>query len=66
MSDNENIYITKANCNMFTKNIVDNSIKSKNFVNKSASVGFINDAYLDKNSAILIATLTTKVELKAE
>ena len=51
---------------MFTKNIVDNSIKSKNFVNKSASVGFINDAYLDKNSAILIATLTTKVELKAE
>ena len=32
----------------FTKNIVDNSIKSKNFVDKFDINGFINNADLDE------------------
>ena len=56
ISDIESKYITAADYNKFTKNIVDNSIKSKNFVNKSAI------AKLDKN----VATLATKAELKTE
>ena len=56
ISDIESKYITAADYNKFIKNIVDNSIKSKNFVNKSAI------AILDKN----VATLATKAELKTE
>ena len=56
ISDIGSKYITAADYNKFTKNIVDNSIKSKNFVNKSAI------AKLDKN----VATLATKAELKTE
>ena len=34
----ENKYVTTADNNKFTKNIVDNSIKSKNLVDKSGMV----------------------------
>ena len=44
----ENKYITTTDYNKFTKNIVDNNIKSKNSVDKSAIVGFINNVDLDK------------------
>ena len=44
--DIESKYITTADYNKFTKNIVDNSIKSKNFVDKSAIPGFITNAEL--------------------
>ena len=56
ISDIESKYITAVDYNKFTKNIVDNSIKSKNFVNKSAI------AKLDKK----VAALATKAELKTE
>ena len=52
-----------GNYNKFTKNIVDNSIKSKNFVDKFDINGFINNADLDKKK---VATVETKTELKAE
>ena len=55
-------YIATADWNKFTKNIVDNSIKSKNLVDKSDIAGFINNAKLDRK----IATLTPKSELKVE
>ena len=41
-------YITKADYNKFTKDIVINKIKSKGLVNKSAIAEFINNADLDK------------------
>ena len=41
-------YITTADWNKFAKNIVDNSIKSKNLVDKSAISGFTKNADLDK------------------
>ena len=44
----ENKYITTTDYNKFTKNIVDNNIKSKNLVDKSAIAGFINNVDLDK------------------
>ena len=37
-----------ADYNNFTNNIVDNSIKSKNLVEKSAISGFTNNVNLDK------------------
>ena len=48
ISDIESKYITTSNYNKFTKNVVDNSIKSKSLVDKSYIAGFINNAELDK------------------
>ena len=64
ISDIENKYITSADYYKFTKDIVDNSIKSKHLVDKFAIAGFINNANLDKKKKA--ATLATKVELKAK
>ena len=41
-------YITKADYNKFTKDIVINKIKSEGLVNKSAIAEFINNTDLDK------------------
>ena len=41
-------YITNADYNKFTKDIVINKIKSEGLVNKSAIAEFINNADLDK------------------
>ena len=62
ISDIESKYITTADYNKFTKNIVDNSIKSKHLVDKSDIAGIINNAELNKK----VATLATKAELKSE
>ena len=56
-------YITTVDWNKFTKNIVDNSIKSKNLVDKSAISGFTKNADLDKKK---VATSATNAELKAK
>ena len=48
ISEIENKYITTTDYNKFTKNIVDNNIKSKNLVDKSAIAGFIDNVDLDK------------------
>ena len=60
-SDIESKYIITDDYNKITKNIADNSIKSRNLVN-SAIAGFINNSDLDKKKT----TLVTKVRLKAE
>ena len=44
----ESIYITTADYNKVTKNIVADQIKSKNVVAKYAISEFINNANLDK------------------
>ena len=62
MLDIESKYITTADVNKFTKHIVDNSVKSKNFVDKYAISGFINNSDLNTK----LATLAKKAELKAE
>ena len=62
LSDIDSKYITTADYNKFTKNFVDNNIKSKNLVNKSAISGFINNTDLDKKKA----TLVTKAYIIAE
>ena len=62
ISDIESKYITTADYNKFTKDIVASSIKSKNLVDKSAIAGFISNAKLDKK----VAALASKAELKAE
>ena len=62
ISDIEVKYITTADYNKFTKNVVSNNIKSKELVNKSGVVGFINNAELDGK----VTALETKVEFKAE
>ena len=49
--DIEYKYITTVDCNKYTNNIVDNSIKSKTLVDKSAISGFINNADLDLKSS---------------
>ena len=46
-SDIESKYIITDDYNKITKNIADNSIKSRNLVN-SAIAGFINNSDLDK------------------
>ena len=48
ITNSENKYIATADYKKFATNIVANSIKSKNLVNKSAIAGFINNANLDK------------------
>ena len=53
--------LLQAYYNEFAKDIVDNSIKSKTLVDKSAISGFINNADLDKR----VATLAMKAELNA-
>ena len=50
ISDIHSKYITTADYNRFTKNIVDNSIKNEDIVDKSAIGGFISNAELDKKS----------------
>ena len=62
MTDIENKYITTADNNKFTKDIVANNMKSKNLVDKFAIGGFIRNDGLDKKVAILV----TKAELKVE
>ena len=47
ISDIESKYITKADYNKFTKDIVTNKIKCEGLVNKSVIAGFINNADLD-------------------
>ena len=59
MSNIESKYITTADYNKFNKNVVDNSTKSKNLVDKSAINGFINNVKLDEK----VETLATKAEL---
>ena len=59
MSNIESKYITTADYNKFNKNVVDNSTKRKNLVDKSAINGFINNVKLDEK----VATLATKAEL---
>ena len=61
ISDIESKYITTADYNKFTKNIVDNNIKSRNLVDKSIARSVNNDD-LDRK----VATLVTKAELTAE
>ena len=61
ISDIESKYITTADYNKFTKNIVDNNIKSRNLVDKSIARSINNDD-LDRK----VATLVTKAELTAE
>ena len=61
--DIESKYITTADYNKFTKDIVANKIKSEGLVNQSDIAGFINNADLDKKK---VATLATKAELIAE
>ena len=48
MTDIENKYITTADNNKFTKDIVANNMKSKNLVDKSLIAGFVNSFDLDK------------------
>ena len=50
ISEIENKYITTADDNKFTKNVVDNSTKNKNLVDKSAIAWLINNTDLDKQS----------------
>ena len=44
----ERKYITTPDYNKFANNIVENSIKTKNLVDKDAIAGFINNADLDR------------------
>ena len=46
--DIESKYITRADYNKFTKDIVTNKTKSEGLVNKFAITGFIKKADLDK------------------
>ena len=62
--DIESIYIITADYNNLTNDIVTNKIKSKELVDISKISRLINNTDLDKTLSILIATLTTKVELK--
>ena len=62
MLDIESKCITISDVNKFTKIIVDNSVKSKNFVDKYAISGFINNSDLKTE----LAKLAKKAELKAE
>ena len=62
--DIESIYITTADYNNLTNDIVTNKIKSKELVDISKISGLINNTDLDKKLPILIATLATKFELK--
>ena len=48
IADIENNYITTADYNKFTKNIVAERIKSEGLVNKSAIAGLINNADLNE------------------
>ena len=61
MLDIESKYITTADHNKFTKNLVANNIESKELVDKSDIGGFINNADLHEK----VATLATKAEPKA-
>ena len=62
--DTESTYITTADYNNLTNDIVTNKIKSKELVDISKISRLINNTDLDKTLSILMATLTTKVELK--
>ena len=60
--DIESKYFTTSDYNNFTSQTLDAKIKQKEFVDQSAIAGLINNDNLDKK----VATLATKVELKAE
>ena len=60
--DIESKYFTTSDYNNFTSQTLDVKIKQKEFVDQSAIAGLINNDNLDKK----VATLATKVELKAE
>ena len=55
-------YITSADYNKFTEDIVANKIKSEGLVNKSTFTRFINKTDLDEKK---VATLAGKAELKS-
>ena len=57
ISDIENEYITTVDYNKSTKNIVDNSIKSKNF-NKSNIAGFTSNTEINKKA--VTSNISTK------
>ena len=48
ISNIESKFITTADYNKFTKDIVDNNIKIKNVVDKPDIAGFINNTSLDE------------------
>ena len=48
ISNIESKFITTADYNKFTKDIVDNNIKIKNIVDKSDIAGFINNTSFDE------------------
>ena len=58
----ESKYFTLADCHKFTSQTLDANVKQKEFVDKSAIDGFINNADLNMK----VAALTTKAKLKAK
>ena len=60
-SDMESKYITTADYNKFNKDVVDNSIKSKNLVDK-----LFQDSQTMLNYIKKVTTLATKAELKEQ
>ena len=58
----ESKYFTLADCYKFTSQTLDANVKQKEFVDKSAIDGFINNADLNMK----VAALTTKAKLKAK
>ena len=62
ITDIESKYISTADYNKFTEDIVNNSIKSKNFADKSDIAGILNNADLD----LELSTLAAKAKLKVE
>ena len=62
VTDFEIKYITTVDWDNFTTDIVDDSMRSKNLVDKTDISGLINNADLNKK----LETLAAKVELKAE
>ena len=55
MSDIKSRYITAADYNEFTSNVVANKVKSEGLVDKSAIAGVMKTANLDKKVAALVA-----------
>ena len=62
ITDIESKYISTADYNKFTEDIVNNSIKSKNFADKSDIAGILSNADLD----LELSTLAAKAKLKVE
>ena len=62
MSGIESKYFTLADCYKFTSQTLDANVKQKEFVDKSAIDGFINNADLNMK----VAPLTTRAKLKGK